>query len=65
MNEFESKMNIIIAAIKERGYNPYNQLLGYITENNPSYITSKNNARELIQTLDFKMVEQYVKNMKG
>ena len=63
--EFESKMDIIVSALKERGYDPYIQLLGYITEKNASYITSKNNARELIQALDFDMVKQYVKDMKG
>lgn len=63
--EFESKMDIIVSALRERGHNPYNQLLGYVTKRQPNYITSHKNARSLIQTLDFDMIKQYVKDMKG
>ncbi len=62
---FETTMAVIVAALKERGYNPYIQLLGYVQEKQPNYITSHNNARSLIQTLDFEQVRQYVMNMKG
>ncbi len=64
VSEFEGKMNLIVSALKERGYNPYIQLLGYVKENQPNYITNHNNARSLIQTLDFEQVKQYVENMK-
>lgn len=40
------------------------QLYGYVTENEPSYITKHNNARELITTLDKEKVQIYVQNMK-
>ncbi len=63
--EFESNMKTIISALEERGYDPYIQLLGYVTERQPNYITSHKNARSLIQTLDFDMIKQYVKDMKG
>ncbi len=61
---FNDAMNVIINALKERGYDPYMQLCGYISENDPQYITSHRNARALIQTLDMKQVEAYVKRMK-
>ncbi len=61
---FETVMKLIIDALAKRGYDPYMQLYGYIKENNPNYITSYNNARELIQTLDIKQVEAYVMRMK-
>lgn len=62
--QFEAAMTSIVAALKERGYDPYAQLYGYITENEPTYITSHNGARTLIQTLDFESVRQYVQEME-
>ena len=61
---FVAAMEQIIEALKERGYDPYAQLTGYITENEPTYITSHKGARQLIQTLDKKQVEQYISAMK-
>ena len=62
--EFNLIMERIVSAPKDRGYNPYMQLYGYVTENEPSYITKHNNARELITTLDKEKVQIYVQNMK-
>lgn len=62
--EFNKSMEIIVEALKERGYDPYAQLYGYLQENNPMYITQYRNARELIQTLDKCMIKQYIKKMK-
>lgn len=62
--QFEAAMESIVAALKERGYDPYAQLYGYITENEPTYITSHNGARALIQTLNFDKVKRYVQEMK-
>ena len=39
-------------ALKEKGYNPVNQLVGYILSEDPTYITNHNNARTLIRKLD-------------
>lgn len=61
---FVAAMEQIISALKEKGYDPYAQLTGYITENEPTYITSHKGARQLIHTLDKEQVEQYVANMK-
>lgn len=62
--EFNEIMDTIVNALKERGYNPYMQLYGYVTENEPSYITKHNNARKLIISLDRDKVMSYVQNMK-
>lgn len=62
--KFIAAMESVVAALKERGYDPYAQLYGYITENEPTYITSHNGVRALIQTLDFEKVKQYVQEMK-
>ena len=39
-------------ALKEKGYNPVNQLVGYILSEDPTYITNYNNARSLICRID-------------
>ena len=62
--QFEATMELIVAALKERGYDPYAQLYGYIKENEPTYITSHNNARSLIKTLDIGRVRRYVMRME-
>lgn len=62
--QFEATMELIVAALKERGYDPYAQLYGYIKENEPTYITSHNNARSLIKTLDIERVRRYVMRME-
>ena len=62
--EFNKSMEIIVEALKERGYDPYAQLYGYLKENNPMYITQHRNSRELIQTFDKKLIERYIKDMR-
>ena len=39
-------------ALKEKGYNPVNQLVGYLLSEDPTYITTHNNARALIKRID-------------
>ena len=39
-------------ALKEKGYNPINQIVGYIFSEDPTYITTHNNARNLIRRID-------------
>lgn len=39
-------------ALKQKGYNPINQIVGYILSEDPTYITTHNNARSLIRKLD-------------
>lgn len=63
-NQFNETIELIVEALKERGYDPYMQLLGYITEREPTYITSHKGAKELIQTIDFEKLEQYVRSTK-
>ena len=42
----------VYAALKEKGYNPVNQLVGYILSEDPTYITTHNGARSLIRKVD-------------
>lgn len=39
-------------ALKEKGYNPINQIVGYLLSEDPTYITTHNNARSLIRRID-------------
>ncbi len=52
----------VYAALKEKGYNPINQLVGYLLSGDPAYITSHNNARSLIRQLERdELLEELVK----
>ncbi len=42
----------VYAALQEKGYNPINQLVGYILSEDPTYITNHRNARGLIRKID-------------
>ena len=42
----------VFDALQEKGYNPINQIVGYILTEDPTYITTNNNARSLIRRLD-------------
>ncbi len=45
-------INTVYEALKEKGYNPINQLVGYLLSGDPTYITSYKNARTLIRKLE-------------
>ena len=42
----------VYEALNEKGYNPVNQIVGYILSEDPPYITTYNNARSLIRKID-------------
>ena len=54
----------IADTIRQTGNDPHDQLLGYITTGDVTYITRRNNARVLIQTVDPKDVKQFIKELK-
>lgn len=45
-------LQIVYQALEEKGYNPINQLVGYMISGDPAYITSHNDARNLICKID-------------
>ena len=56
----------VYEALIEKGYNPINQIVGYILSGDPTYITSHNNARNLIRKLERdELLEKMVKNYIG
>ena len=42
----------VYEALREKGYNPLNQIVGYIMSGDPTYITSHGNARSLIMKVE-------------
>lgn len=50
--DIKSTLLIVYNALKEKGYNPINQIVGYILSEDPTYITTHNNARSLIRKID-------------
>jgi uncharacterized protein (UPF0297 family) len=50
--EMKKKLISVYDALKEKGYNPVNQIVGYILSEDPTYITTHNNARSLIRKID-------------
>ena len=68
VEEFEDKLirdtlNDVYLALEERGYNPVNQLIGYIMSGDPGYISSHKDARKRITTLERnKIVEVLLKD---
>ena len=49
-------------ALEDRGYNPVNQISGYLISNDPAYISSHKNARNLIQQVErYEIIEELVK----
>ena len=48
----EQILEQVYQALKEKGYNPVNQIVGYILSEDPTYITTHNNARSLMRQLD-------------
>ena len=56
-------IKIVYEALNEKGYNPVNQIVGYIMSGDPTYITSHNNARSLIMKVERdELVEELLKH---
>lgn len=51
-NETRTILVEVFRALQEKGYNPINQIVGYLISGDPAYITSHNNARSLIRKLE-------------
>lgn len=55
-DDAKEEMKVILCsvyrALNEKGYNPINQIVGYILSEDPTYITNHNNARTLIRKID-------------
>ncbi len=62
-NEAKKILLAVYLALKEKGYNPLNQLVGYLISGDPAYITSHSNARSLIRQVERdELLEELVRN---
>ncbi|MGE5390706.1 MAG: IreB family regulatory phosphoprotein [Deltaproteobacteria bacterium] len=62
-NRVDSILRAVYQALEEKGYNPINQLVGYMISGDPAYITSHNEARNLICKVDRdELMEILIKN---
>ena len=56
-------LEIVFKALEEKGYNPVNQIVGYIMSGDPTYITSHNGARSLVMKVERdELVEELLKS---
>lgn len=51
-NEMRQILRLVYQALDEKGYNPISQIVGYILSEDPTYITTHNNARSLVRRID-------------
>ncbi len=68
-NEARQILQSVYDALQEKGYNPINQLVGYLLSGDPAYITSHNNARSIIRQLERddlleELVKVYLKELE-
>ena len=50
--EMRQILRLVHQALDEKGYNPISQMVGYILSEDPTYITTHNNARSLVRRID-------------
>lgn len=60
-------LDLVYNAMAEKGYNPVNQIVGYIMSGDPTYITSHKNARSMIMKVERdelveELLREYIKN---
>ena len=65
-NKIKEIMEQVVISLKEKGYEPVSQIVGYILSGDPTYITSHNNARALVCKIERddllqEMIKSYLK----
>ena len=60
-------LDVVYTAMEEKGYNPVNQIVGYIMSGDPTYITSNKGARSMIMKVERdelveELLKEYIKN---
>lgn len=65
--EAKDIIELVFNALREKGYNPVNQIVGYIMSGDPTYITSYNGARSIIMKVERdelveEMLKKYIEN---
>ena len=64
--EMKAILTAVYGALSEKGYNPINQIVGYLLSEDPTYITNYKNARSLIRRIDRdELLNALVRNYLG
>lgn len=68
--KIDEVMQEVNKSLIEKGYNPVNQIVGYVMSGDPTYITSHNDARNLIQKIERdelleELVKRYLSSIQG
>lgn len=63
-NEFKVIFDEVVSALTEKGYSPYDQIIGYLEMGSDSYITRHGSAREKIKLLDKEKLKQHILKLK-
>lgn len=64
--DMKTALNEVYNALVEKGYDPINQLVGYILSEDPTYITNYNNARTVIRKIDRdELLQELLRNYLG
>ena len=61
-NEFMATMSEVYMALQEAGYDPFDQLTGYVRTGNDQYITRRHNARKTVTDMDPALIKQYLRS---
>ena len=65
-DEIKAALTTVYDALRKKGYNPINQIVGYILSEDPTYITNHHEARTLIRKLDRdELLQVLVRNYLG
>ena len=64
MIDVKHELNIVIEALRESGYDPYVQIYGYLKSGDETYITRRNNAREIIKSISKDDLANFVEDNK-
>ena len=59
-NEFMAAMSEVYMALQEAGFEPFDQLTGYVRTGNDQYITRRHNARKIVTEMDPEQIRQYL-----
>lgn len=56
----EEKIILVVKSLREAGYNPHDQISGFLVTDDETYITRQGNAREMIKTINKDVLRKYI-----